>query len=154
MLKIKDIKGFEDYTIDTNGNVYSKKSHRYLKQTVTKHGFSSVSLYNGKYKKYSIHKLVAEAFIPNYNKLPQVIHIDGNKQNNCADNLQWCTNKQKFKGGNTKKKVAQYDKQNNLVRIYESISEASKQTGIVEPSISQCVNGRRKKAGGFIWHFL
>ena len=54
----------------------------------------------------------------------------------------------------TKKKVAQYDKQNNLLNTYESISEASRKTGITITNISYSANGKRKTAGGFIWHFV
>ena len=186
MLKIKDIKEFKDYTIDTEGNVYSKRKHKYLKQTINKYGYCKVTLQKDKYKKmYSVHRLVAEAFIPNYNKLPQVNHIDGDKQNNHVANLEWCTAKhnmneavrtglfdncKKIQKENavknnlnkyhilanevTKKKVAQYDKQNNLLNTYESISEASRKTGITITSISYSANGKRKTAGGFIWHFV
>ena len=186
MLKVKDIKEFKDYTIDTEGNVYSKRKHKYLKQTINKYGYCKVTLQKDKYKKmYSVHRLVAEAFIPNYNKLPQVNHIDGNKQNNHVANLEWCTAKhnmneavrtglfdncKKIQKENavknnlnkyhilanevTKKKVAQYDKQNNLLNTYESISEASRKTGITITSISYSANGKRKTAGGFIWHFV
>lgn len=186
MLKIKDIKEFKDYTIDTEGNVYSKRKHKCLKQTINKYGYCKVTLQKDKYKKmYSVHRLVAEAFIPNYNKLPQVNHIDGDKQNNHVANLEWCTAKhnmneavrtglfdncKKIQKENavknnlnkyhilanevTKKKVAQYDKQNNLLNTYESISEASRKTGITITSISYSANGKRKTAGGFIWHFV
>ena len=186
MLKIKDIREFKDYTIDTEGNVYSKRKHKYLKQTINKYGYCKVTLQKDKYKKmYSVHRLVAETFISNYNKLPQVNHIDGNKQNNHVANLEWCTAKhnmneavrtglfdncKKIQKENavknnlnkyhilanevTKKKVAQYDKQNNLLNTYESISEASRKTGITITSISYSANGKRKTAGGFIWHFV
>ena len=53
----------------------------------------------------------------------------------------------------TKKKVVQYDKQNNFIRKYNSISEASRDTGITITSISYSANGKRKTGGGFIWHF-
>lgn len=186
MLKIKDIKEFKDYTIDTEGNVYSKRKRKCLKQTINKYGYCKVTLQKDKYKKmYSVHRLVAEAFIPNYNKLPQVNHIDGDKQNNHVANLEWCTAKhnmneavrtglfdncKKIQKENavknnlnkyhilanevTKKKVAQYDKQNNLLNTYESISEASRKTGITITSISYSANGKRKTAGGFIWRFV
>lgn len=185
MLKIKDIREFKDYMIDTEGNVYSKRKHKYLKQTINKYGYCKVTLQKDKYKKmYSVHRLVAETFISNYNKLPQVNHIDGNKQNNHVANLEWCTAKhnmneavrtglfdncKKIQKENavknnlnkyhilanevTKKKIAQYDKQNNLLNTYESISEASRKTGITITSISYSANGKRKTAGGFIWHF-
>ena len=54
----------------------------------------------------------------------------------------------------TKKKVAQYDKKNNLLNVYESISDASRNTGITITSISYACNNKRKTGGGFIWHFV
>ena len=54
----------------------------------------------------------------------------------------------------TKKKVAKYDKNNNLIEIYESISEASRKNNINITSISYSANGKRKTGGGFIWHFV
>lgn len=49
---------------------------------------------NGETKQFCIHKLVADAFIPNKNNKPQVDHIDGNPLNNCVENLRWCTQKE------------------------------------------------------------
>lgn len=91
------IHGFSDYLIDTNGNVYSTKSKRFLKCTNRK-GYVKVTLCtNGVTKDFSLHRLVASTFIPNPNNLPQVNHIDGNKLNNNVSNLEWCTSSQNIK---------------------------------------------------------
>ena len=102
MLKIredwKDIEGFEDYTIDEKGNIYSKRKRKYLKQTINKFGYCQVTLQKDKYKKmFSVHRLVAQAFIPNPKNKPQVNHIDSNRQNNNVKNLEWVTAKENKK---------------------------------------------------------
>lgn len=137
-----------------------------------------------KKKTISVHRLVAENFIKNINNYPCVNHIDSNRKNNDVSNLEWCTykqntqwalktgrfdnmkklNSQRMKNNKlngyiianeiTKKKVAKFDKYNNLIEVYESISEASKQTGIKISSISCSANNKRKTGGGFIWHFV
>lgn len=179
------LNGFEDYTIDTDGNVYSKRKNKYLKQNINKYGYCKVTLQKNKYRKiFSVHRLVAETFIPNPKNYPCVNHIDSNRTNNNINNLEWCTYEENtqwaLKNGRfdnmskqnsirlknnplngyiyaneiTKKKVAKYDKYNNLIEIYESISEASRKTGITIQSISYSANGKRKTGGGFIWHFV
>lgn len=95
MLRIRDIKGWEDYTIDIDGNVFSKRKNKFLKQTINKYGYCKVKLQKNKYKKlYSVHRLVAETFIDNPNNYPCVNHIDSNKTNNNIKNLEWVTYKQ------------------------------------------------------------
>jgi hypothetical protein len=88
----KDIPGYEGlYSIGTNGEVYSKRRLIALKQTQDFGGYMQVTLcVNQKRKTHSVHRLVALTFIPNPLGLPQVNHIDGNKLNNCVDNLEWC----------------------------------------------------------------
>ena len=185
MLKIKNIQNWEEYTIDTKGNVYSRRKHKYLKQSINRNGYCKVTLQKDKYKKmYSVHRLVAETFIENINNYPCVNHIDSNRRNNSVENLEWCTHKQNtqhavknhrfdsmakqnsirmknnplngyiYANEITKKKVKQYDKNNKLIKIYESISEASRNTGIPIASISYCANKKRKTGGGYIWHFV
>lgn len=96
MAEVKDIAGFEGlYTIDTEGRVYSHKSKRFIKGGTLFSGHQTVCLRkNGVAKVRSIHRLVAEAFIPNPGNLPIVHHIDGNPQNNAVSNLLWCTQKE------------------------------------------------------------
>ena len=103
-MMLKSINGFEGYLISSeNGQIYSnvKGKHMFPLKTFTKpDGYLAVSLWdnsirgNKKRKTFLVHRLVAETFIPNtYNK-PTVNHKDGNKQNNCVDNLEWATSKE------------------------------------------------------------
>lgn len=88
----KSIKGFENYLITNHGNVISLKfeKEKILKSNNDRKGYLLLNLYNkGIAKTCKVHRLVATAFIPNPNNKPEVNHKDGNKQNNCVDNLEW-----------------------------------------------------------------
>ena len=94
----KDIKGYEGlYQISSFGRVKSlnymhKSVSKYLSLAIMSSGYVYVLLYKeGKRKMYRVHRLVAEAFIPNPNNYKEVNHKDENKQNNRVDNLEWCT---------------------------------------------------------------
>lgn len=94
MIRIKDIENWEDYSIDINGNVFSKRRNKYMKPVKNKSGYSVIQLHkNMKFKTFTIHRLIAKAFIPNPNNYPCINHIDGNKLNNDISNLEWCTHK-------------------------------------------------------------
>ncbi|AXF39926.1 hypothetical protein BMBphi_gp078 [Bacillus phage vB_BthS_BMBphi] len=93
-MRTKHIKGYVNkYVIYEDGRVWSMATNRFLKPSRVKKGYLTVGLYlNGKETKKYLHRLVAEAFIPNKERKPQVNHIDGNKLNNHRSNLEWCTN--------------------------------------------------------------
>ena len=99
----KDISNFEGlYQVSNLGNVkrilfkngkYEIKKDKIKTKRIDKYGYDTVALCkNGKQKNYLVHRLVALAFIPNLLNKPQVNHIDGNKQNNNVNNLEWCSN--------------------------------------------------------------
>lgn len=97
----KKIEGYNDYLICGSGDVYSLKGKRArkLKPEVTAKGYLRVELHKDTVRKHCrIHRLVAQAFIPNPYGFDVVHHIDGNKKNNCISNLQWLTS-----GDNTRK---------------------------------------------------
>lgn len=93
----KDIEGYEGrYKVSNLGNVYSTpkdgKPNRLLKQEVLTLGYKRVSLSkDGKVKRFVVHRLVAQTFIPNLENKPVVNHIDNTPSNNRVDNLEWCT---------------------------------------------------------------
>lgn len=85
----KDIKGYEgEYMVSNRGNVYSCKRNIVLKPAIAK-GYLRVGLYQDGVRKYFlVHRLVAEAFIPNPKNLPVINHLDEDKTNNDVSNLE------------------------------------------------------------------
>ena len=157
---MKDIKGYEGlYGITTEGDVYSYKSKRFLKPGDIGDGYLQVILYKDRERKfYLIHRLVAEAYIPNPENLPQVNHKDENKANNCLQNLEWCdasyninygTHNEKV-SNSRKKPILQYDLDGNFIREWKCAADVGKE---VQANIVNCLKGRCKTAYGFIWKY-
>lgn len=88
----KDISGFEGlYQVSNTGKVLSLRRNKVLKGKVDKYGYQCVVLWDGKNNYRTIHRLVADAFVPKKDGCNVVNHLDSNKQNNSADNLEWTT---------------------------------------------------------------
>lgn len=90
------VKGYEGlYEVSNFGNVKNSKTGKRLSLLNSGNGYLKVHLCKcGKVNRYWVHRLVAEAFISNFNNLPVVDHKDGNKRNNSVENLEWCTQKE------------------------------------------------------------
>ena len=115
-------------------------------------GYLSTSLCkDGQSKSFSIHRLVAQAFIPNPQNLPEVNHRDEVKTNNSVGNLEWCT-AQYNNDYSRSKPVQQIDpKTGDAIATFKSMIEAERQTGIYHGNIGLCCGGKRKSAGGYVW---
>ena len=156
--EMKDIKDYEGlYAITKNGNVWSYKSKKYLKPTLAR-GYQKVALYkDGKKKDLYIHRLVAEAYIPNPEKKPQVNHLDENKLNNSVSNLEWATAKENSNYGtrtersNKKRSKPVYCVE--LDRVFDGISQAARELDLNKKHICDCCKGRYKTHGGYHWQY-
>ena len=152
----KSIKGYEDYEISDTGLVRSLKYGKKRILSPRKNGRTGylwVVLYkDGKYKCLYVHRIVAEAFIPNPLGLETVNHRDENKLNNRVENLEWMTQGDNARYSNDKP-ILQLDKCGNVVDRFPSMSEAERQTGISDGNISLVCNGIRKTARGYVWKF-
>lgn len=167
MRETKDIQGYEGiYSVADNGEVFSHRSQKILKPDNVR-GYMQVTLYkDGKSRRYKVHRLVAEAFIPNPRNLPLVNHKDEDKGNNAADNLEWCTAEYNNKFGTRTNRSKDTQIQNAPTQkrtkcvvcietgdLYVSTKEAERITGIYHSHISRCCGGTEKKAGGFRWRY-
>lgn len=166
-LAVSGYEGF--YKVSNLGRVKSLHSmkKKVLKTYISNNGYERVVLSKyGVVRKYSVHRLVAEAFVPNVDSKQQVNHIDGNKHNNRADNLEWVTQVENqrhavrtglqpviYNSPSRAKAVDMLNLDGVLVKTFPSAAEAERQTGVNNAHISSCCKGKRKSTGGFIWRY-
>lgn len=157
----KDVIGYEGlYQVSNHGIV--KRDGHVLKNLKHNTGYLFVQLSkNGKVQNKFIHRLVAEAFLPNPFNHPQVNHLDECKDNNCVTNLEWCTAKynscygsrlERVRKGKSKK-IVQYSLSGIFIQEWESSTEASEQLGISQTGIVHCCKGVTKTSGNYIWKY-
>lgn len=181
----KRIDGTEFYEVSNYGRV---RSNNYLGHGTTKvlalakdqKGYLRVRIYFGKQRiTCKVHRLVARAFIPNPSCLPQVNHVDGNKENNHVENLEWCSahdNVSHAYASGLKEKNREFARKLGMtygkealrrycdkrkipviatnistgdVYEFESTTKAAQVLGIHQPNIWKVLNGKRKSSGGF-----
>lgn len=154
----KDIEGYNgDYQISNKGRVKSLKNKNPLimsliQQTTSNYYCIGLCKDNHK-KKYSVDRLVAEAFIPNPNNYSEINHINKDTLDNRVENLEWCTHSQNVQHSIYRQgiRVQQFTLDGQLLNTFESLAEAERQTNIYRPNISNALDKVNRTAGGFIW---
>lgn len=165
----RDISGYEGiYQVSNLGRVKSlvnggqsrlNGKERILKPGENKYGYLSVNLCKyGNRKMFKIHRLVAQAFLSNSENFPEVNHKDENPKNNHSSNLEWCDRKYNCNYG-TRNERMRKTKSKKVICIetnftYESVNEASRQTGFDKGNISKCCLGKSKTTGGYHWKYI
>lgn len=179
-MRIKEIKNFPGYYISDTGKVFSvfvPGSHKQGSElrektaTINNNGYNLIMLYNSKgHKNCLVHRLVAEAFLPNPEGLEQVNHKNGIKTDNKVTNLEWISRsdnmkhsfkvlgqkptwKGKFGKDFSRAKIVLQIEDGKVIAKFYGICEAQRQTGIDFRKISACCLGKRRYADGYKWEY-
>lgn len=175
----KEVKGYEGlYEVSNLGNVRSINriiknkfyKGKILITKIDKDGYLQLGLSkNGTKKYFRVHRLVAQAFIPNPSNLPQVNHKDEVKDNNNVKNLEWCDNKYNSSYGtknnrmietrnkkylkNREKSIIQLTLSGEFIKEYKSLSDASKINKLSIGNLWKALNGKIRQLSGYIWKY-
>lgn len=162
----KNIKNYEGYyEISSQGNVRNSKTGKILIGDKNNAGYKRVTLYSPIKKRFFIHRLVAQHFCEGYQEDLVVNHKDGNKLNNCANNLEWVTRSENdlhaFKNNlrqahpcTFKHKIGVYTSNGTLFKVYQNVQECQDDLKVTRSNIYNCCNGKQKVCRGFILKYI
>ena len=169
----RDIEGYEGlYQVSNMGRVKSlgRKDRfgrvikeRILEPAVTHNGYLRVGLHvDGKRKMLRVHRLVCEAFHENPDNKSEVNHVNENKTDNRACNLEWSTRTENCNHGSRNERVAkalskpigQFSLDGKLIKVWQSACEARRQTGFDQGYVGAVARGKFKQAYGYIWKYI
>lgn len=162
----KPIEGASRYLVNEKGEIKSTIRNIILKQYKASNNCRMVNIYfdDGSHKYMTVHRIVANAFIPNPDNLPQVNHKDENRDNNSVMNLEWCDGKYNSNYGTgharqtmaCSKPVIQKTLDGEFIAYYPSGNEAGRRTGVRSSTISAVCRGEKwhHTAGGFLWEYV
>ncbi len=160
-LQFKEIPGFSNYLVCSNGEIYSKISNKFMSCWKNQKGYKVIRLRadDGEHHQIVVHRVVAMQFIPNPYCFPQVNHKDEDKNNNSVDNLEWCTNLYNCQYGTRGKRISiankgkrakpilMFDSAWNYIKEYPSQEEAWKD-GYTQANVSKVIRGEREFVKG------
>ena len=154
---MRDVAGFEGlYAVTSCGKVWSYRSKKFLKPAATHGGYLQVFLYaDGKRHNCYVHRLVAEAYIPNPLGLPQINHLNEIKADNYVNNLEWVTSKENCNYGTRNERQSRAQSRPvycvELDKVFYGVNAAARELGLQNACISRCCQGTQKTTGGY--HF-
>lgn len=150
-----------DYSVSTEGEV-RKDTTNYILSQSSQQDYKFVTLFiNGEQKRMRVHRMVAETFIPNPENKPYVNHINCKRDDNNVENLEWVTPSENTQhavasgvmNNGRKRAVIQYNLKGEKMCVFESASEAARQTGGSQSKITMCCRKQRESANDYQWRY-
>ena len=150
---MKDIKGYEGlYAVTSCGRVWSYRRNKFLVHATIKSGYNYVNLYkDGKKKFCRVHRLVAEAYLPNPDNLPQVNHKNEVKTDNYVNNLEFCTASYNQHYGTCIERKSHRIRCIETGEVFDSLIDCERKTGCPVSNLSRHLRGSRSCVNGL--HF-
>lgn len=153
--ELKDIPGFEGlYAATEDGRIWSYRRKRFMKPCGEEGNYQIVMLSkDNKCKCHYVHRLVALAWIPNPDNLPEINHKDEHRDHNWSSNLEWCTKEYNLNYGTRSLRIRKPVYCIELDKTFPSIYEAAKEFGGHQANLTSCVRQHQHTFAGYHWRY-